>query len=960
MSSKNHLSEYIGAMLQSSALSEKVAFHQILARVQAVYSKRDHILTENSREILGDLGIESLFYHQAEAMDLLKKGHHTVVSTPTASGKSLIYHFSVIERIIFKPTSRSLYLFPLKALAQNQFNWLESLLKLMDGSKARAAIYDGDTNAYQRKKIRNDPPNILLTNPDMLHLSLLPFHRQWELFFSNLDFVVVDEVHTYRGAMGSHMGQVFRRLLRVCKFYQKTPQFIFTSATVANPKQLCQQLTGLSVEGVNQSGAPMGKRHIVFIDPKEDNPSTITILLLKAALARRLRTIVYTKSRKYAELIALWVQHQTGRFASRISAYRAGLLPQERRQIETRLAKGDLLAVVTTSALELGIDIGDLDLCILVGYPGSIVSTWQRGGRVGRKGQDSAMVLVASEDALDQYFLRNPDDFLTRPPENAVINPHNPQILASHLTCAAAEFPLAIDDKFVDGPAGSQAIYNLLKEKRLFISADGRYYHSRRKYPHRQVDLRGTGKRYRIISIENNENIGEIDGIRAFRETHPGAIYLHQGKAYAVVDIDMKGQIITVARSKHGYHTRVRSDKDIQIIDIFDARTVFGAGAYVGKVKVTEEFIGYDEIQTRTGKVLHYKLLDLPPLIIETEGCWFIFSDHIQKETPNQNLDIRGGLHAVEHAVIGILPLLVMVDRGDIGGFSTLFHPQTKGASIFIYDGVAGGIGTGQSVYEQAEALFKRSLTTIETCECENGCPSCVHSPKCGSGNHPIDKLAAAWILTKTIAAPAPQLTSVDITLPKPTHPTQTSLPLPLVSEKPNFGVFDLETQRSASDVGGWRHADQMRISCAVLYDAQKDDFFEYVEGQIPQLIDHILRLDLVVGFNLERFDYKVLSYYTDLDFSKLPTLDLLQIVSNQLGFRLSLNHLAGATLGAQKSADGLMALKWWQEGRISQIIEYCREDVRIKRDLYLFGQENGYLIFRNKNNALMRVPVNW
>jgi DEAD/DEAH box helicase domain-containing protein len=235
-----------------------------------------------------------------------------------------------------------------------------------------------------------------------------------------------------------------------------------------------------------------------------------------------------------------------------------------------------------------------------------------------------------------------------------------------------------------------------------------------------------------------------------------------------------------------------------------------------------------------------------------------------------------------------------------------------------------------------------------------------VHSPKCGSGNHPIDKLAAAWILTKTIAAPAPQLTSVDITLPKPTHPTQTSLPLPLVSEKPNFGVFDLETQRSASDVGGWRHADQMRISCAVLYDAQKDDFFEYVEGQIPQLIDHILRLDLVVGFNLERFDYKVLSYYTDLDFSKLPTLDLLQIVSNQLGFRLSLNHLAGATLGAQKSADGLMALKWWQEGRISQIIEYCREDVRIKRDLYLFGQENGYLIFRNKNNALMRVPVNW
>ena len=960
MSSKNHLSEYIGAMIKSSALSEKVAFHQVLPGVQPVYSKRDHLLTDNTQKILDDLGIEALFHHQAEAMNLLKKGHHTVVSTPTASGKSLIYHLPVIEQIISKPSSRSLYLFPLKALAQNQFHWLESLFKLMDGGKVRAAIYDGDTNSYQRKKIRNDPPNILLTNPDMLHLSLLPFHLQWELFFSNLDFVVVDEVHTYRGAMGSHMGQVFRRLLRVCKFYKKTPQFVFTSATVANPKQLCQQLTGLSVNGVDRSGAPMGNRHIVFIDPKKDNPAQTTILLLKAALARELRTIVYTKSRKYAELIALWVQRQAGRFASRISAYRAGFLPQERRHIETRLVKGDLLAVVTTSALELGIDIGDLDLCILVGYPGSIVSTWQRGGRVGRKGQDSAMVLVAAEDALDQYFLRNPDDFLKRSPETAVINPHNPQILASHLTCAAAEFPLAIDEKFIDDPAGSQAINNLLKDKRLFISADGRYYHSGRKYPHRQVDLRGAGKRYRIISTESKENIGEIDGVRAFRESHPGAIYLHQGKAYSVADVDMKRHTITVERSKHGYHTRVRSDKDIQIIDVFEARTVFGASAYVGKVKVTEEIMGYEEIQTSTGKVLNYKPLDLPPLIIETDGCWFIFSDHIQKEIPHQNLHIRGGLHAVEHTAIGILPLLVMVDRGDIGGFSTLFHPQTKGASIFIYDGVAGGIGTGRAVFEQAEALFKKSLTTIETCKCEKGCPSCVHSPKCGSGNHPIDKLAAAWILTKAIAAPTPELTSADITLFELTHPTQTSLPLSIPSKKCRFGVFDLETQKSASDVGGWQHADQMRISCAVLYDAKKDDFFEYVEGQIPQLIDHILRLDLVVGFNLERFDYKVLSYYTDLDFSRLPTLDLLQIIFNQLGFRLSLNHVASATLGAQKSADGLMALTWWQQGRISQIIDYCREDVRITRDLYLFGQENGYLLFRNKNNTLMRVPVNW
>ena len=960
MSFKNHLSQYIHAMAQSSMLAGKVAFHHVFPMTRPVYSQPNPPLSKNVKKLLNSLGIQTLFNHQAAAIDWLRKGHHTVVSTPTASGKSLIYNLPVIERIICNPLSCSLYLFPLKALAQDQLQRLESFL-LIDGGKAKAAIYDGDTNAYQRKKIRSHPPNILLTNPDMLHFSLLPFHLQWKTFFSNLDFVVVDEVHSYRGAMGSHMGQVFRRLLRICSYYKKVPLFVFTSATVANPEQLCQLLTGLSVVCVDQSGAPRGKRHIVFINPKEDNPAQMTILLLKAALARELRTIVYTKSRKYAELITLWVQHQAGRFASRISCYRAGFLPEERRQIESRLAKGELLAVVTTSALELGIDIGDLDLCILVGYPGSIVSTWQRGGRVGRSGQDSAVVFVAAEDALDQYFLRNPDDLLKRSPENAVINPHNPQILKSHLECAAAELPLKNDDPLINGSTGSQAIKTLLNKGKLFIDADGDYYHCREKYPHRHVDLRGAGVRYKIILIESKKKIGEIDGVRAFRETHPGAIYLHQGKAYSVIDIDLAEYTITVNRSKRGYHTRVRSDKDIQIIHVIDSRTVFGVMGYVGKVKVTEKIVGYEEIQTRTGKVLNYKELNLPPLIIETEGCWFIFPDHFQKEIFKQDLHIRGGLHAVEHVAIGILPLLVMVDRGDIGGFSTLFHDQTNGASIFIYDGIAGGIGTGQSVFKQAEALFKKSLITIESCECESGCPSCVHSPKCGSGNHPIDKLAAAWILNKVILAPPPEeLKSIDVLPIKPQQPTQVSLPLSVSSEKSYFGVFDLETQKSATEVGGWQNADKMRISCAVLYDSGKDDFFEYVEGQVSQLIEHIRHLELVVGFNIKHFDYKVLSHYVDLDFSKLPTLDMLQIISNQLGFRLSLDHLASATLGFQKSADGLMALKWWQEGRISQIIDYCRKDVRITRDLYLFGKKYGYLLFRKKDNALMRVPVNW
>jgi DEAD/DEAH box helicase domain-containing protein len=960
MSYKNRLSEYIHAMAHSPTLAGKVVFHHVFQKIQPVYSKTTPSFSRKIKTMLNSKGLRTLFSHQEMAMDWLKKGHHTVVSTPTASGKSLIYNLPVIERILSDPSSCSLYLFPLKALAQDQLQRLESFFALIGGGTAKAAIYDGDTNAYQRKKIRSHPPNILLTNPDMLHASLLPFHLNWETFFLNLDFVIVDEVHSYRGAMGSHMGQVFRRLIRVCNYYKKAPLFVFTSATVANPEQLCRLLTDLSVVCVDKSGAPRGKRHLVFIDPKEDNPAQMTILLLKAALARKLRTIVYTKSRKYAELITLWVQHQAGRFASRISSYRAGFLPEERRRIETRLAEGDLLAVVTTSALELGIDIGDLDLCILVGYPGSIVSTWQRGGRVGRSGQDSAIVFVAAEDALDQFFLRNPNDLLTRSPESAVINPYNPQILRSHLECAAAELPLKVDDPLINGSTGKQAIRTLLKEGKLFIDAGGESYHCRKKYPHRYVNLRGTGVKYKLIIAETKKKIGEIDGVRAFRETHPGAIYLHQGRAYAVIDVALAEYTITIKQSKRGCHTRVRSDKNIQIIDVADSRTVFGALAYVGKVKVTEKITGYEEIQTRTGKILNYNELNLPPLIIDTEGCWFIFPDYIQKEILKKDLDIRGGLHAIEHAAIGILPLLVMMDRGDIGGFSTLFHNQTNGASIFIYDGIAGGIGTAQSVFKQAEILFKKSMTTIKSCECESGCPSCVHSPKCGSGNHPIDKSAAAWILNQTISVSPPKLKSIDVSPLKTQEFAQAPLPLSVSSKKSYFGVFDLETQRSALEVGGWQNADQMRISCAVLYDAGKDDFFEYVEGQVSQLIEHICRLELVVGFNLKRFDYKVLSHYADLDFSKLPTLDILQVISNQLGFRLSLDHLAGATLGFKKKADGLTALKWWQEGRISQIIDYCRKDVRITRDLYLFGKKNGYLLFRKKDNALMRVPVNW
>jgi DEAD/DEAH box helicase domain-containing protein len=436
--SKTNITEYLQSLVKSPRLGAQVAFQTVLPQTPALWSESISKYSPAIQQALRAAGIRRLYQHQDQAIDKIRNGKNVIVATPTASGKSLIYNLPVLERYQADVNSRSLYIFPLKALAQHQLRGFEQMAAHFGGNQPTAAIYDGDTSAYRRKRIREAPPNVILTNPEMLHLSLLAHHRKWKHFFEGLQTVVVDEVHTYRGVMGSHVAQIFRRFHRICRRYGTSPTFVFSSATVANPARLARQLTGLPVTAITQSGAPRGNRHLVFINP-ETGPAQTAILLLKAALHRRLRTIIYTRSRKLTELITVWAAEQSEDYAERISAYRAGFLPEERREIETRLSNGDLLAVISTSALELGIDIGDLDLCILVGYPGSVVSTWQRGGRVGRSGQDSALILIAGEDALDQFFMRNPEDFIHRPPESAVVNPYNTHILAKHLECAAAE-----------------------------------------------------------------------------------------------------------------------------------------------------------------------------------------------------------------------------------------------------------------------------------------------------------------------------------------------------------------------------------------------------------------------------------------------------------------------------------------------------------------------------------------
>jgi len=968
----DRVSEYIDALKGSSRLGEEVVYHRKMASSQAHHAPNRRPWPRAIQALLDKQGITELYAHQALATDHIRAGRHVVVATPTASGKTFVYNLPVIEKFLQDPDARALYLFPLKALAQDQ---LKTFKQLTDhwpqAARPEAAIYDGDTTAHFRKKIRNNPPTALLTNPEMLHLSLLPHHEQWAKFLASLQYIVVDEVHTYRGVMGSHMAQLFRRLLRICAQYGVQPTFIFCSATVGNPGQLCQQLTGLDVTVISESGAPQGNRHFVFIDPK-DSPASAAIMLLKSALARQMRTIVYTQSRKMTELISLWAGNHAGDYKDRISAYRAGFLPEERREIETKMASGELLAVISTSALELGIDIGALDLCILVGYPGTVMSTLQRGGRVGRAQQDSAVVLVAGEDALDQYFMRHPEDFFDRPPECAVLNPHNPVILKRHLECAAAELSLRSQEVWLKEASVQQAIGELEHEGLLLRDAEGVTFVAARKRPQRHVDLRGGGSTCHIQAPDGTV-IGSVDGVKALRETHPGAVYLHKGKTWTIESLDLDTGTVKAVPGQVDYFTRVRSNKNTDILEVFEQKTVWGTRVCLGKLRVTEHIKGYEKRATQGGRLLGINQLDYPPIVFETEGLWFEVPLEIQRQVEDEFMHFMGSIHAVEHAAIGILPLLVMTDRNDLGGISTPMHAQVGKPAVFIYDGMPGGAGLTREAFARVEVMLSRTLATITECPCELGCPSCVHSPKCGSGNRPIDKAGAQFLLAAMHAHAAKNPKLEPFVLPPMPEavvpnayakgssqtlntPSTTHLSVP----PERYVVLDVETQLSAQEVGGWHKADKMRVSVAVAYYSDTDVYEHYTEEQVPKMLEAIRDYNLVIGFNISRFDYKVLTPYASYDLKTLPTLDMLDVIKKRLSYRVSLDNLGSATLNAPKSADGLQALKWWKEGEIEKIAHYCQQDVAITRDIYLSGRDNGFLLFTNKVGQKVRVPVAW
>jgi DEAD/DEAH box helicase domain-containing protein len=697
-----------------------------------------------------------LWTHQAQAIDLARAGRSVAVATGTASGKSRCYQLPIAEAVSDDPAGTALLLFPTKALAQDQ-------LRALAGFDLPALVpvcYDGDTDPDARSWARRHG-TVVLSNPDMLHVALLPHHARWATFLMRLRYVVVDELHVLRGIFGTHVAHVLRRLRRVCAHYGSDPTFIFCSATIGEPDRLAAALCGREVTAVTDDGSPRGERLFALWNPPLLDETTgarasanvETAHLLSSLVHEDHRAIAFCRSRKGTELVAADTRRRLPEpLRESVRPYRGGYLTEERRAIEGELFAGELRGVVATSALELGIDIGSLDACVLDGFPGTIASLWQQAGRAGRTQRQSLAVLVAGEDQLDQWLMAHPKELFERPAEPAVINPANPSVLLPHLACAAYELPLSTGDEawWPDELLGD-GVRDLVHDDVLVVR-DGRAFWAGEGAPAWSVGLRtGSSEEYRIADV-GGRLIGTVDGSRAFQSVHPGAVYLHQGQAWRVTDLDLDDRVAWVEPSDGDELTQVRSETDIRVLATEQSRQVGPATLHLGRVQVSEQVVGYQRRDVRTHELLGTEALELPPSALVTRAFWWTVDETVLDAAGLAAAEWPGALHAAEHAMIGMLPLFTICDRWDVGGVSTALQADTGVPTIFVYDGYPGGAGIAELGYEAGERLLAMTLEVITACGCASGCPSCVQSPKCGNGNEPLDKGGAAALLRAVLA----------------------------------------------------------------------------------------------------------------------------------------------------------------------------------------------------------------
>ena len=732
---------------------------------RAAYGKLDRPLAGVLQDCLDARGIRSLYTHQARAVNLARNGRNVMISTPSASGKTLCYNIAVLQEFLESPadSGRAIYLFPTKALAQDQLRALGELACPGILDPTDFSTFDGDTPSVERAEIRRRA-RIVLTNPDMLHVGIMPNHHSWTTLLRNLKYVVVDEAHVYRGVFGSHVANVLRRLRRLCDLYGSQPRFILCSATIANPREHAENLTGLAFDVVDKDGSPHGGKDFTFWNPPlvGDSKSTRAsanseaVSLFTELVKSQIRSLAFARTRRVTEVIYSQSRDRLKKtdpeLARRIRAYRGGYLPEVRRQIEKEMFSGQLIGVVATVALELGVDIGDLDATILTGYPGSIASAWQQAGRSGRRKNRALSFLIGLNNPLDQYFMRNPESFFGKSFENAIVNPQNPYIVRAHLLCASWERPLALGDDKYFGP-GYAVERAALEDQGIIRERQRKWYLAPSvANPAQAISIRSaSGENYRIIDTNSGSILETVESSVAFFQIHRGAIYLHQGQPFLVTELDLASHTAYAHATAASYYTQTKELTDLRTVKTLRDKFSRGTRVCLGEVEVTTRVIGYKKKAQYTEEVVGEEPLELPPQHFPTVALWFDLPSRAKEKIDRERLDFAGGLHATEHAAIGILPVFALCDRNDIGGVSTPLHPDTGQPQIFIYDGHPGGVGIAERGFELVESLWEATLRTIVECPCADGCPSCIQSPKCGNNNQPLDKEAARILLEQLL-----------------------------------------------------------------------------------------------------------------------------------------------------------------------------------------------------------------
>lgn len=720
---------------------------------------------------LADRGIAAPWSHQFAAAELAHAGRHVVVSTGTASGKSLAYQLPVLNALATDPRARVLYLSPTKALGHDQLRAAHALTAAIPrlhepGFAVAPTAYDGDSPAEVRRFAR-ERSRWLFSNPDMIHLSILRNHARWAVLLRGLRFVVVDECHYYRGVFGSNVAMVLRRLLRLCARYSSEPTVIFASATTDSPGATATELIGLPVQEVTKDGSPQGARTVALWEPAlrtdlvGENGAPVrrsagaeAARVMADLIAEGAQTLTFVRSRRAAELTALGAQARLDDIAPELSrtvaSYRAGYLAEDRTALERALAEGRLRGLATTNALELGVDIAGLDAVVLAGFPGTVASFWQQAGRSGRRGQGALVVLIARDDPLDTYLVHNPAALLDKPVERVVIDPTNPYILGPQLLCAATELPLGEAEV---RELGATDVADGLVDDGLLRRRSGKYFPAPGLEPHAAVDIRGsTGGQIVIVEADTGRLLGSTDVGRAPASVHPGAVYLHQGESYVVDSLDTEEGIAFVHAEDPGYATFARELTDIVVTGTGE-RLAFGPVTLgLVPVRVTHRVVGYLR-RLLSGEVIDFIELDMPEHTLATTSVMYTITEDALLRKGIDGTRIPGSLHAAEHAAIGLLPLVASCDRGDIGGLSTAVGPGPDGLpSVFVYDGYPGGAGFAERGFRRARTWLAATAAAIEACECPRGCPSCVQSPKCGNGNDPLDKAGAVQVLRLVLA----------------------------------------------------------------------------------------------------------------------------------------------------------------------------------------------------------------